>query len=166
MPKTFYLLLNLISNKSMVQLWPDPYSYINVYIFHFTDDSLHASADVSCRFCEQDPNFIITLLPCNKIHVRSTPLDENLLHAQYKLKYCNTVRSKGFWRWCITLGITGFLDFVQRPAFWRTQRFGNFVFFRMPDNGQSPKTQEFRVKHCISPLVILVTLTSQQFDSI
>jgi hypothetical protein len=27
------------------------------------------------------------------------------------------VDSKGFWRWCITLGITGFLDFVHRPVF-------------------------------------------------
>jgi hypothetical protein len=27
------------------------------------------------------------------------------------------VDSKGFWRWCITLRITGFWDFVYRPVF-------------------------------------------------
>jgi hypothetical protein len=27
------------------------------------------------------------------------------------------VDSKGFWRWCIILRITGFLDFVHRPVF-------------------------------------------------
>jgi hypothetical protein len=25
--------------------------------------------------------------------------------------------SKGFWRWCITLGIAKLLDFVHRPVF-------------------------------------------------
>jgi hypothetical protein len=32
----------------------------------------------------------------------------------------NKVDCKGFWRWCMTLGITGFLDFVHRLVFWRT----------------------------------------------
>jgi hypothetical protein len=27
------------------------------------------------------------------------------------------VASKGFWRWCVALRITGFLDFVHRPVF-------------------------------------------------
>jgi hypothetical protein len=27
------------------------------------------------------------------------------------------VDSNGFWRWCITLGIIKFLDFVRRPVF-------------------------------------------------
>jgi hypothetical protein len=28
-----------------------------------------------------------------------------------------TLESKGFWRWCITLRITGFMDYVHRPEF-------------------------------------------------
>jgi hypothetical protein len=31
-------------------------------------------------------------------------------------RHCFKVDSKGFRRWCITLGITGFLDFVQKPS--------------------------------------------------
>jgi hypothetical protein len=27
------------------------------------------------------------------------------------------IDSKGFWRWCITLGISRFLDFLHRPVF-------------------------------------------------
>jgi hypothetical protein len=30
--------------------------------------------------------------------------------------------SKGFWRWCITLRITGFLDSVHRPVFQITRK--------------------------------------------
>jgi hypothetical protein len=30
---------------------------------------------------------------------------------------CTKVDSNGFWRWCTTLGITTFLDFVHRPVF-------------------------------------------------
>jgi hypothetical protein len=35
--------------------------------------------------------------------------------------FCSTfllqVHSKGFWRWCITLKIFGFVDFFHRPVF-------------------------------------------------
>jgi hypothetical protein len=60
----------------------------------------------------------------------------------------------------ITLWLTGFLDFIHRLVFLRTQRFGNLicfrpqmkvweaptfsgplVFFGISDDGQSPKTQ-------------------------
>jgi hypothetical protein len=41
------------------------------------------------------------------------------------------VDSKGLWRWCITLGITEFLDFVHRPVFYRTPK--KKKTFRKPD---------------------------------
>jgi hypothetical protein len=37
-----------------------------------------------------------------------------LTSGQRKLK---NLDSKGFWRWCITSRITGFLDFLHQPAF-------------------------------------------------
>jgi hypothetical protein len=41
--------------------------------------------------------------------------------------------SKGPWRWCITLGMTGFLDLsiVRYSKNWRTKRFGNWICFRL-----------------------------------
>jgi hypothetical protein len=44
------------------------------------------------------------------------------------------VESEGFWWWCITLRITGFLVFVRRPIVWnskymKTQRFRNWTCF-------------------------------------
>jgi hypothetical protein len=47
------------------------------------------------------------------------------------------VRTQGFWRWCITLWITGFFYFSETLC--------SLVFFRIPDDGQSPKTQSFRI---------------------
>jgi hypothetical protein len=38
------------------------------------------------------------------------------------------IEFKGFWQWCITLRITGVLDFVHRPEF--RKRFGNYIYFR------------------------------------
>jgi hypothetical protein len=35
------------------------------------------------------------------------------------------VDSKGFWRWCITIRITGYLDFFHRPVYWRTEKVQN-----------------------------------------
>jgi hypothetical protein len=31
------------------------------------------------------------------------------------------INSKGFWRWCVTLITTGFLDFVHRPEFYNQE---------------------------------------------
>jgi hypothetical protein len=41
--------------------------------------------------------------------------------SQYK-----SVGSKRYWRWCITLEVTGFLDFAHRLVLRRTQRFGKW----------------------------------------
>jgi hypothetical protein len=56
---------------------------------------------------------------------------------QYKgyRDYGNSMRkvdSKGFWQWCITLRIPGFLDFVHSPVFLKveTQCFENCICFR------------------------------------
>jgi hypothetical protein len=51
------------------------------------------------------------------------------------------VESKGFWRRCILLGITRYLDFVHRPVFQKliSETLCSLVF-RIPDDGQSPKT--------------------------
>jgi hypothetical protein len=35
----------------------------------------------------------------------------------------------------VTLGLTGFLDFVYRALFKRTQRFGNCILFRLQARG-------------------------------
>jgi hypothetical protein len=37
----------------------------------------------------------------------------------WKVAPCSSLEaeSKGFWRWCIMLRTTGFLDFVHRPVF-------------------------------------------------
>jgi hypothetical protein len=45
------------------------------------------------------------------------------------------VDSKRFWRWCVTLRITGFLEFAHRLALKknnnkRTERFGKWIYFR------------------------------------
>jgi hypothetical protein len=48
----------------------------------------------------------------------------------YPMNRPREVDSKGFWRWCITLRITAFLDFFHRP-----------VFQNLPDDERSPKTQ-------------------------
>jgi hypothetical protein len=40
-----------------------------------------------------------------------------LLLSSKALLACYLVDSKGFWRWFITLRITGFMDFVYRPVF-------------------------------------------------
>jgi hypothetical protein len=48
--------------------------------------------------------------------------------------------SKGFLRWCITLRITGFLDLSVVRYFknQRTQRFGNWICFRLQVMGETP----------------------------
>jgi hypothetical protein len=43
-----------------------------------------------------------------------------ILKQQEKCKseiYAILVDSNGFWRWCITRRINGFVDFVHRPEF-------------------------------------------------
>jgi hypothetical protein len=42
----------------------------------------------------------------------------------------NLEDSKRFWRWCMSLRITGFLDFAHSPWLQRTRRFGNWICFR------------------------------------
>jgi hypothetical protein len=62
--------------------------------------------------------------------------------------------SKGFWRRWMILGITGYLDIVSRPvsetgsllvlkrASPVSQTLCSLVFFRIPDNGKCPETQQ------------------------
>jgi hypothetical protein len=40
---------------------------------------------------------------------------------------------KEFWRWCVTLNVMVFLDFVHHSLFqnWKSQRFGNWICFRL-----------------------------------
>jgi hypothetical protein len=42
------------------------------------------------------------------------------------------VASKGFWRWCATISVTGFLNLTSSIARYceRTRRFGNWICFR------------------------------------
>jgi hypothetical protein len=62
------------------------------------------------------------------------------------------VDSKGFWRWCITLRITGFLDFFPLSGILETRKHdvsetgsisetSCFLVSRIPDDGKSPKIQ-------------------------
>lgn len=42
---------------------------------------------------------------------------------------------KGFSLCCITLGMAGYLDFIHRPVFYRTQNFWNWICFLPVING-------------------------------
>jgi hypothetical protein len=44
-----------------------------------------------------------------------------ILKKEKRVLYQEQVDSKGFWRWFITLGVTGVLDFVHRPVKARKQ---------------------------------------------
>jgi hypothetical protein len=46
------------------------------------------------------------------------------------------VVSEGLWRWWITQGISGFLDFIHRPVFEGTRRLGNWICFRPQVKGE------------------------------
>jgi hypothetical protein len=50
------------------------------------------------------------------------------------------VYSKWFWRWCITLRITGFSDFVHRPVFCRLENttFGKLNLSPSSGEGETP----------------------------
>jgi hypothetical protein len=49
-------------------------------------------------------------------HINSSARNKENKYS-HVINFKTKVDSKGFWRWCITLGITGFLDFVHRAVF-------------------------------------------------
>jgi hypothetical protein len=53
--------------------------------------------------------------------------------------------SVAIWRSCITLEVTGFLNFVHRPVFWRTRRFGKWIYIR-------PQLKMWDIPTLLSPL--------------
>jgi hypothetical protein len=64
----------------------------------------------------------------------------NLLVTGFTQRYRRTkwnIDSKGFWRWCITLRITGFSDFFHRPVFWKLENttFRKLDLFPSSDDG-------------------------------
>jgi hypothetical protein len=68
---------------------------------------------------------------------------ERYWESKFKIWDQVLLESEEFWRWCITLTITGFLDFFHCPEFWmlETQRFGNWVCLRSQVKGRETATQ-------------------------
>jgi hypothetical protein len=84
---------------------------------------------------------------------------------------------KGFWPWCRTHGISssdwGWL-FLRDPREQvsptpssedgNRSTFGSVVFFRTPDDGQSSKTQKFRLLLLLLLLVVVVVVVVLVFE--
>jgi hypothetical protein len=62
----------------------------------------------------------------------------------------STVNSKGFWWLYMTLGITGFLEFVHRPVFSKTQQTG-WIYFSLRWGGRRHLVcyTYIHILHCI-----------------
>jgi hypothetical protein len=76
--------------------------------------------------------FLFFLVECNRF------VFTNKRELCYKEGW--QVDSEGFWRWCITLRFTGFLDFFHRPVFWKLE---NTTFRKLdlfPSSGVGGKT--------------------------
>jgi hypothetical protein len=69
------------------------------------------------------------------------------------------VESKGFWRWCMGLRITEFIDFVHRPEFYLTRKkFRKLALF--PSSGDGKETPTLSDSLGIANLVDLVSKVS------
>jgi hypothetical protein len=63
-------------------------------------------------------------------------------------KHPQFIHSKGFWRWCVTLITTRFLDFVHRPDFQKQE---NTTFRKLdlfPSSGGAPTLQKTKSLPC------------------
>jgi hypothetical protein len=77
--------------------------------------------------------FSNTLSLCSSLNVRDQVSHPRNMVKKIKLliKIIPLV-SEGLGWWCITQGISGFVDFIYRPVFEGTRRFGNCICFRPP----------------------------------
>jgi hypothetical protein len=73
---------------------------------------------------------------------KCTEYDEGTSRFAKVIWKSNILVSEGLWRWCITQRISGFLDFIHRPVFEGTWRFGNWICFRLQvKRGKKTPTQ-------------------------
>jgi hypothetical protein len=54
------------------------------------------------------------------------------------LQHSGRTQSKRFWRWCITLGITGLVDFDNHPEFWITRRLQSWFCSSSGEGRETP----------------------------
>jgi hypothetical protein len=65
----------------------------------------------------------------------------HIWRSNYKIKCSYNIESKGFWRWSMTLRITGFMDWVHRPEFHLLENTMFRILDLCPSSGEDKKTR-------------------------
>jgi hypothetical protein len=76
-----------------------------------------------CCFVEKKGHIFLFLGKCRlgDFHLMFCIVVSLKLRRMYVMFYYSASRSKGFSQWCVILRITGLLDFVHHPVFWKLE---------------------------------------------